>query len=186
VKTLIHSLALALSIATAISPGRATTAASADPAPSPPSPAEFRFGAGPRRAVPVVSSGLAMVARLARPAGRIAGLWRFAFARPALVHSADIARDSGRRVVYFPIGEPAGGLFVRVAGRVEFERAIVGFADGSTAAVDAFGLERRSGTYRLVQFDEDRPVDWVRLVLRARSRQAQVGILISRPAATPA
>ena len=94
--------------------------------------------------------------------------------------AARLDRLDGRRVLQFPIGEPASGVFVRIAGRVEFERADIGFADGPVESIDAFGVGRGSGMYQLADFPSDRGVEWVRLVLRARSRQAKVRVLIER------
>ena len=73
----------------------------------------------------------------------------------------------------------APGVFVHVSGEVEFERADIGFADGSVQSVDAFGVNRDSGLFELASFPAARPVEWVRLVLRARSRNARVGIKLA-------
>jgi hypothetical protein len=94
--------------------------------------------------------------------------------------SSDVASEEGRRVLYFPIGETAAGLFVKVKGSVEFERALIGNADGSVDNVDAYGVSRESGLFELANFENDRQVQWVRLVLRARSRHANVGVIIGR------
>jgi len=46
--------------------------------------------------------------------------------------------------------------------------------------VDAFGVQRKSGLFELADFGGARWLEWVGLVLRARSRHARVGVLIGR------
>ena len=106
-------------------------------------------------------------------------LLRFGFGGRLPDDRAMLMRDQGRRVLNFPVRESAPGLFVHVSGEVEFERVDIGFADGSIENVDAFGVDRDSGLYELARFGNARSVDWVRLVLRARSRQARVGIKLA-------
>jgi hypothetical protein len=118
-----------------------------------------------------------------RPAMPARTMFRL-FGLPKLHHpadlGADLVRDDGRQVLYFPIGESAAGLFVQVSGSVEFERALIGNADGTVENVDAFGVSRENGLFELAGFDNDRQVQWVRLILRARSRHARVGVIIGR------
>ena len=90
-----------------------------------------------------------------------------------------VTRNEGRRVLDFAVREAAPRLFVHVTGEVEFERADIGFADGSVQSVDAYGVDRDSGLYELASFPVTRSIEWVRLVLRARSRNARVGIKLA-------
>ena len=92
---------------------------------------------------------------------------------------AVVTRKEGRRVLDFAVREEAPRLFVHVTGEVEFERADIGFADGSVQSVDAYGVDRDSGLYELASFPATRSIAWVRLVLRARSRNARVGIKLA-------
>ena len=90
-----------------------------------------------------------------------------------------VSRDQGRQVLNFAVREFSPGVFVYVSGEIEFERADIGFADGSVESVDAFGVDRDSGLYELANFGNARSIDWVRLVLRARSSRARVGIKLA-------
>jgi hypothetical protein len=136
-------------------------------------------GRGPLGGPAHVTGGRFLATGFARPAWLTLRILGASFrAQPA--NSAALQRTEGRRVLEFPVGEQAAGLFVRVSGDIEFERADIGFPDGSLQSVDAFGERRGSGIYRLVNFDEGRAVDWVRIVLRARSRNARVDLLIGR------
>lgn len=129
---------------------------------------------------PSVAPGETQLTLLAGPMGWAFHLASFVLTPRGPKLSESIMRDDGRRVLDFPIGEEAAGLFIRISGRVEFERADIGFPDGSVQSVDAYGLNRDTGTYALADFDNTRPVSWLRLVLRARSRSARVGVLIGR------
>jgi hypothetical protein len=129
---------------------------------------------------PSVAPGETPLTILAGPMGWAFHLASFVVAPRGPKLSESIAREDGRRILSFPIGESAAGLFVRISGRVEFERADIGFPDGSVQSVDAYGLHRDSGTYALADFDNDRAVSWVRLIVRARSRSARVGVLVGR------
>ncbi|HTO92686.1 MAG TPA: hypothetical protein VMJ70_16260 [Candidatus Sulfotelmatobacter sp.] len=130
------------------------------------------------RHAPTVAPGGSAGVPLGAPFG-----WAFRLAHIGLTprgpgNSERVRLDQGRRILEFPVGESALGLFVKVSGRVEFERADIAFADGSLKSVDAFGMQRSSGLYSLADFDHDREVSWVRLVLRARSSHARVGVLL--------
>lgn len=106
-------------------------------------------------------------------------LLHFGMGREPLDDRPIVTRGQGRRVLAFAVREAAPGVFVHVTGEVEFERADIGFADGSVQSVEAYGVERDSGLYELASFPAARPIAWVRLVLRARSRNARVGIKLA-------
>ena len=129
---------------------------------------------------PSVAPGESQLTILAGPMGWAFHLASFVVSPRGPKLSESIAREDGRRILSFPIDESAAGLSVRISGRVEFERADIGFPDGTIQSVDASGLHRESGTYALADFDNDRAVSWVRLVVRARSRSARVGVLVGR------
>lgn len=112
---------------------------------------------------PFLSTGFASPAWLVL---RLAGFAR----RPGTdAPQVVLAREEGRRVCTLPVRDAGCGLYLRVKGRVQFERLAIGFGDGREQEVDAFGLERGDGTFELAGFGENRDVAWVRLVLRARS-----------------
>lgn len=108
---------------------------------------------------------------------RLAGFFRGPSPR---ADDVALTRDEGRRVCTYPIRERVSGVFVRVSGSVQFERALIGFADGRVQAVNAFGLERSNGLFCLAEVAREDTVDWVRLVVRARSRAARVGVRLAR------
>src|SRR5262245_15372278 len=87
-----------------------------------------------------------------------------------------VSRERGRQVLDFPVREEAIGVFLDVRGRVAFERAVIGFADGEVREVDAWGLERANGLFELTRFDRARPLAPGHVVLLARSRRARVGV----------
>ena len=68
---------------------------------------------------------------------------------------------------------------MHVTGEVEFERADIGFSDGSVQSVDAYGLDRDTGLYELASFKSARNIECVRLIVRSRSRNARVGIKLA-------
>lgn len=105
-------------------------------------------------------------------------LLRFPLTRTVVDRRQALGREQGRRVLTFPIQEPAPQLFVNISGRVQFERADICFADGTIESVDAYGVDRDTGLYELAHYERARSVESVRLVLRARSRHARVGICI--------
>lgn len=106
-------------------------------------------------------------------------LFHFGMGRKPQDDRALVTRGQGRQVLAFTVREISPEVFVHVTGEVEFERADIGFADGSVEGVEAFGLERDSGLYELASFPAARSIAWVRLVLRARSRNARVGIKLA-------
>lgn len=170
----------ALLMALAVSSVPAIASAFPDESPSRARAARvLEFGSRPRRGEAPTTGGSFLSTGYARPAWLVLKLARF-FHRPGRGTGLALERDEGRRVCEFPIGEQASGVFVRVSGRVEFERAMIGFADGRVESVEAFGLERRSGLFQLASFEDVHAVDWVRLVLRARSPKARVGVLVGR------
>ncbi len=133
--------------------------------------------ASPAMATPVAGRA---AEQLSRSAGYALPVLAFALPFHVRATSEPLRREQGRRVLSFPIREGASHLFVRISGRVEFERADILYPDGIVESVDAFGLARDSGVYALADFDRERTVESVRLVMRARSRQARVGVLIGR------
>lgn len=84
----------------------------------------------------------------------------------------------GRCIVRYMIQRITPALYVQVQGKVEFERADIHYADGSEESVDAFGLVRDDGMYRLASFGTRREVEWVRLVFCAESKRARLDVAI--------
>jgi len=90
-----------------------------------------------------------------------------------------ISSHDGRSILRFIVDRSVTGLYVRINGSVEFERADIQYADGHLESVDAFGLMRDDGVFKLATFDGPRDVAWVRLVMCSRSRHAKVDVAIS-------
>jgi len=84
----------------------------------------------------------------------------------------------GRCIVRYMIQRVTPALYVQVRGKVEFERADIHYADGAEESVDAFGLVREDGMFRLSSFGARREVEWVRLVFCAESKHARVDVAI--------
>lgn len=130
--------------------------------------------------VGVAASGVAaLVTRLQHGMSVSLRLLRFGFGGKLPDERTRLVREQGRQVLNFPVREAAPGVFVHVSGEIEFERADIGFADGSVESVDTFGVDRDSGLYELASFGNARSIEWVRLVLRARSSRARVGIKLA-------
>ncbi len=126
----------------------------------------------------VTAGASTAMAWMSHGVGAALRLLRFPLTRRVHDERRVVERAQGRQVLTFPIREPAPLLFVNISGRVQFERADIGFADGAVESVDAYGLDRGTGLYELARYERARSVEFVRLVLRARSRQARVGICI--------
>jgi len=88
----------------------------------------------------------------------------------------DLEARQGRRVIEFTPDELAAGLYLQVAGRVEFEHIDFALDDGTVRSVDAFGEVRTPGLYQVAEFDGSRRVLWVRVLARALSRRAGLGL----------
>ncbi len=94
--------------------------------------------------------------------------------------SAPIHEGEGWVAIDFPVSEEACGLFLEVAGRVEFDRAAIVRADGSAQLVDLHGAARGRGLYELASFPALEPVERVTLVARARCELAHVAVRLGR------
>lgn len=90
--------------------------------------------------------------------------------------SDDRSVGTNRSVVCFDVSEPTRALYLEIHGEVEFERVDVGFQDGGSESVDAFGSVRSNGLFEIEQFDSARSVAQVRVILRARGVPARVGL----------
>jgi hypothetical protein len=96
----------------------------------------------------------------------------------------DEGRTSGLRLdksagwsnLAFPIQEPVSGIFIDVQGKVQFRYAEVSFADGRIESIDLKLATRGRGLFELATFDKAREVTQVRLVARARTRNAGVDL----------
>jgi hypothetical protein len=94
----------------------------------------------------------------------------------------DEGRTSGLRLdksagwsnLSFPIQEQVSGIFIDVQGKVQFRYAEVSFADGGIESIDLRLATRGRGLFELTTFDKTREVTQVRLVARARTRNAGV------------
>lgn len=72
-------------------------------------------------------------------------------------------------------------LFLEVQrGKVQLEFAEVVFENGDTRVVDFQENTRGQGTYPLLDFRDGRAVDHVRLVARAKSDEAKIGLVMEK------
>ncbi len=81
---------------------------------------------------------------------------------------------------FLPVNNTGDALFLRVQGRVEVDFAEVHFRNGPVQVVDFNEADLAAGTYRLHDFPDGRYVEHVRLVARARSQRATVGVLMKK------
>ncbi len=84
----------------------------------------------------------------------------------------------GWRTLGFATHVSARGCFLRVRGRIEFDRAEVLFADGDLRELALRGARRGNGVYELTNWDEPRDVVCVRLRARACSGTARCELLL--------
>jgi hypothetical protein len=100
----------------------------------------------------------------------------FHSAPPPAVQTQNLGLEEGWRPIGFSVGEPVSGLYLRVWGRVQFDRAEIVFRDGELEVVDLRQCVRSGGLYVLTEFDARREVMGVRMVVRARSDFAYVAL----------
>jgi hypothetical protein len=101
-------------------------------------------------------------------------------ARHAWTDSETIHRREDWVDTNFRVNKRGTELFLDVRGRVEVDFAEVEFDNGETQVVD-FNEERlESGVYPLLDFRNGREVDAVRIVARARTQEARVGVVLAR------
>ncbi len=67
-------------------------------------------------------------------------------------------------------------LAMHVTGTVQIDFAEVVFDDGETRVVDFANKIRPAGTYRVLDFADGRRIDHVRMVARARTNEARIGL----------
>ncbi|MCC6652649.1 MAG: hypothetical protein IT348_15970 [Candidatus Eisenbacteria bacterium] len=103
--------------------------------------------------------------------------WRAPSAPP---NSAPLRAEQQWADLRFPVEEPALGVFLEVAGRIEFDRAALVFDDGSSEAFDLGHSVRGRGLYELAMFAESRRIAEVRVHARAASPLAHVGVRLGR------
>ena len=99
---------------------------------------------------------------------------------PELEDGRLITREQGWRVVGFSVNEAVRGLYLEVAGKLEFDRAEVVYQDGALEPIDLKGAERHDGLFELSSLASPRAILGVRLRARARSSQAQVALRLAR------
>jgi hypothetical protein len=120
----------------------------------------------PGRLVPAVIGAL-FNSGTASPGSPRAAAWR---------PDAELESPRGRQVLEFTPEELTDGLFLAVAGAVEFERVDYALDDGRVCSLDVFGLVREPGLYRLADLGGTHRVLWVRVVARAVSPRAALGL----------
>jgi hypothetical protein len=92
-----------------------------------------------------------------------------------------LSRDDDWAETNFDSNQRGDKLFLQVvSGRVQFDFAEVVFANGDTRVVDFNNATQGPGLYDLLDFRDGRTVDHVRLVARAKSREARVALLMQK------
>lgn len=104
---------------------------------------------------------------------------------PALPNAIVLDRERGWQELVFPVRDDGDGVYLEVAGRVEFDRAVVRFGDGAETAIALGGAVRGGGLYVLVEPRGAVRVECVTLRARARSRTPSVGVRLGRAGPAP-
>ena len=131
-------------------------------------------------AIPLAGSSLAVAPATAKGLG--AALATLPIVRgfqaepPPAVLTQTFGLEEGWRPIGFSVGEKVSGLYLRVWGRVQFDRAEIVYADGGLEPVDLRQCVRGGGLYVLTEFDDRREVLGVRMIVRARSDFAYVAL----------
>jgi hypothetical protein len=130
-----------------------------------------------------------LTARGAGAPGRFLGRAAAMFSIP-FVHSggsrvppagaAAILRAEDWKTIGFEVSEPTNALYLDVDGSVQFRVAEIVFADGRLERVPLADATRRDGLFALTGWDAERAVMGVRLRVRARSSDAQVGLVLGK------
>jgi len=141
-----------------------------------------------RRAMPLVVVRQARVAYRVAPAVFLAPvIWRpIVMPRP---DAAVLVWQDGEKLyknedwteVTLNANARGSRLFLEVqSGKVQLEFAEVVFENGDTRVVDFQENTRGQGTYPLLDFRDGRAVDHVRLVARAKSDEAKIGLVMEK------
>ena len=80
----------------------------------------------------------------------------------------------------FGVSEHANGIYLAVDGRASFGRAEIVFTDGEMETIELNAATRSNGVFELLDFGADREVLVVRVLARAESDRANVGVLLGR------
>jgi hypothetical protein len=97
-----------------------------------------------------------------------------------LPNSVELERGDGWRDVDVPLSDRGTGVYLETRGRLEFDRAVLRFADGSEQDVALSGASRGNGLYQLQAFDAARAVASVIVRARAKSARAWLGVRLGR------
>lgn len=89
-------------------------------------------------------------------------------------------REDGWTDFALHCGRRGNALYLDVEGRVQINFAEVVFSNGEALVVDFRESTRGSGIYRLIDFRDGRRVDHVRMVARARTPAARIGLRLAR------
>lgn len=101
-------------------------------------------------------------------------------ARHAWTDSETIHRREDWVDTNFRVNKRGTELFLDVRGRAEVDFAEVEFDNGETQVVDFNEQRLETGVYPLLDFKNGREVDAVRIVARARTQEARIGVVLAR------
>jgi len=135
-----------------------------------------------------------VVVRPVRPAVVVAP--RLVFAPPVVYRRTVVTLPARERLIWedsetmrrnedwvdtsLAVNQRGDKLFLRITGRAQIDFAEVHFQNGNVQVVDFQEGPMEAGTYSLLDFPDGRTVNHVRLVARARSREARVAVLMAR------
>lgn len=150
----------------------------------------LRLGAGH----PIRRPGRTVVVRPARPAVVVRP--NVVYASPVVFRRTVVTLPARDRLVWedsetinrredwidttLAVNQRGNKLFLRVNGRAQIDFAEVHFQNGNVQVVDFNEAALDNGTYSLLDFSDGRHVDHVRVVARARSREARLTVLMAR------
>jgi hypothetical protein len=97
-----------------------------------------------------------------------------------LPNSQELARDLNARTLQFAVNDDGLGVYLEVAGRVEFEGAEVRLADGTRRVIPLRRVVRGRGLYELCDLGEMTRVEAVLVRAHARSETSRVGVRLGR------
>jgi hypothetical protein len=78
------------------------------------------------------------------------------------------------------VNQTGNKLYLRIDGRAQVDFAEVHFKNGNAQVVDFQEGPMAPGTYSLLDFADGRHVDYVRVVARARTKEARISVMLAR------
>ena len=115
------------------------------------------------------------------PLGRLIGVLVQPFR--GVTHPPDampLTHQQGWQSLHLPIEDRGVGVYLVVKGSVRFDIAYVDYADGSQDRIELHQAVRHDGLFALTEFDSEREIRAVSLLLCADSHKALVTVRIGK------